>query len=390
MKDKRPASPPAIANKRKLPPSAGHAADPSAPPPPPPPPPPSIPENRTASSADAAAVVNADSMVINSDSCPPGSRSPSRLLFYEAGEWKDFTPDASSQLIRAFQAGNWISDVSIHGRKYLVNFGRMLRLDLAAAYAHSIAWIDVDGKSFYPTKPFEGYVCDDLLRRIVTSPVFAARDKVVHATTASASHLYLRQIADGSLQERMNSGKAQASHIGALGIRRTTQSTEESSSSDSFASSVTIDSVEQSDVCSYGHQDSTQESSGISHHSQDFASLHDKIARLDESDSGFDNVRSRFVAGLGRLAPYATVTGISRNCHGSMSGCMRYQVFKQQEGITQKIRGDANIRWGWYATSKQGVSSVIDYGFGQSKMTTYASMYGTGVYLAPENYSHLR
>ena len=89
------------------------------------------------------------------------------------------------------------------------------------------------------------------------------------------------------------------------------------------------------------------------------------------------------------MAAYTTVTGISKNCHRSTSGHLRYHVFRQQEEITKRMRGDANIRHGWYGTSKQGVSSIILHGFGQPKATCDA-MYGVGIYLAPEKYSHVR
>mgnify|MGYP000706967319 FL=1 len=169
----------------------------------------------------------------------------------------------------------------------------------------------------------------------------------------------------------------------------TTQSSEDdTSSSDSFNSSVTDASLEDSDVCSRIQHDATQQSSGHQH-SQDFTLLHNKITRLDELNPSFNDVRCLFLAGLGTMAAYTTVTGISKNYHRSTSGHVRYHVFRQQEEITKRMRGDANIRHGWYGTSKQGVSSIILHGFGQPKATCDA-MYGVGIYLAPEKYSHVR
>ncbi|MCO5605247.1 hypothetical protein L7F22_059427 [Adiantum nelumboides] len=81
-------------------------------------------------------------------------------------------------------------------------------------------------------------------------------------------------------------------------------------------------------------------------------------------------------------------TGISKNCHRTTSEHVRYQGFRQQEALTTGLRGDANIMYAWYGTSKQGVSSVVLHGFGQPKTPKDGAMYGIGIYLYPEKYSN--
>ena len=123
----------------------------------------------------------------------------------------------------------------------------------------------------------------------------------------------------------------------------------------------------------------------------DFSLLGDKLIKLNEADNEFSSVRNMFYTGLGMLATYTTISGIYKDCHKSMSGQARLQAFKRQEEITSMARqGNANIKYAWHGTSKQGVSGIILHGFGQPRVPKNGAMYGVGVYLAPEDYSHVR
>lgn len=120
----------------------------------------------------------------------------------------------------------------------------------------------------------------------------------------------------------------------------------------------------------------------------DFARLSDKLIKLAEDDQDFMFVKDKFLSGFSLFAKDATITNIHRNSHTSISGQARLQAFRIQEGITAEIRGDANVRYAWHGTSKEGVSSVILHGFGQPSVPKNGGAYGVGVYLAPEDSSH--
>ncbi|XP_058074139.1 probable inactive poly [ADP-ribose] polymerase SRO1 [Magnolia sinica] len=78
------------------------------------------------------------------------SAIPARIMFFCNDSWTDFPSDAVETLKQAFASGIRTSVVKIDGSSYVVDFLRMLQIDLTAGIGRSIAWIDVDGKCFFP------------------------------------------------------------------------------------------------------------------------------------------------------------------------------------------------------------------------------------------------
>jgi hypothetical protein len=75
---------------------------------------------------------------------------PERLMYYWNGGWNDFSVEASDSLTKAFSAGMPTAEVVIDGSPYLVDFLRMLQIDLRVGCQRSIAWIDKNGSCFFP------------------------------------------------------------------------------------------------------------------------------------------------------------------------------------------------------------------------------------------------
>lgn len=157
----------------------------------------------------------------------------------------------------------------------------------------------------------------------------------------------------------------------------------------SLANEPDLSSIEATSVLTVGGEAFTHTACLANHVSLDFPLLGDKIVKLDQADHDFTTVQNRFFTGLGMLASYTTIKGIYKNCYRSTSGLSRLQAFKKQEEITKIARGDANIKYAWHSTSKQGVSVIVLHGFGQPRTPKNGAMYGVGVYLAPEDYSHV-
>lgn len=158
----------------------------------------------------------------------------------------------------------------------------------------------------------------------------------------------------------------------------------------SVAYEAETSSIESTSILAVGGEAFTRTECLANPVSHNFTLLGDKIIKLDEADREFTSVQNRFFTGLGMLASYTTIKGIYKDCHRSTSGLSRLQAFKRQEEITRTARGDANVKYAWYGTSKQGVSVIVLHGFGQPRIPKNGAMYGVGVYLAPEDYSHVR
>ncbi|MCO5614460.1 hypothetical protein L7F22_068742 [Adiantum nelumboides] len=150
-----------------------------------------------------------------------------------------------------------------------------------------------------------------------------------------------------------------------------------------------ISSVESTSGLTAGGETFTHTGSSVDTTSQDFALLGDKITKLDKVDHEFRMVQEKFLTGLGMLASFATIKGIYKDRHRSTSGQARLQAFGRQVEITKTARGDSNVRYAWHGTSKPGISVIVLHGFGQPRIPKNGAMYGVGVYLAPEDYSHV-
>ncbi|KAI5083296.1 hypothetical protein GOP47_0003039 [Adiantum capillus-veneris] len=324
------------------------------------------------------------------------SELPTCFMFYERGEWKDFLQKTSSALATAFQARHSSVKFTNLGNRYLLSFIRMLQLNLDTGFCRSIAWVDATGKRFTPQRCIEGYGVrqpDGNAGPYSRGPCMPERDVVVN----SCRH-------EPSSNSRGTASRATTHPLGSLDIDMSEHSTtntitqrsslpnaedipnDDASSDSSSASSTIFSSDTTPDVTS-----SLQNSAVCdgAQRLQDFPLLHDKLIDLKPADLEFEEVKRRFLSGLSVLANHTTVTGISKNCHRTTSGHARYQAFKQQEALTKRLRGDANVRYAWYGTSKHGVSSIVLHGFGQPKTLRDGAMYGVGIYLAPEKHSNL-
>ncbi|CAN6456799.1 unnamed protein product [Victoria cruziana] len=85
---------------------------------------------------------------------------PSRIMFFDHGSWTDFPAEAASALVNGFVDGRPTVEIRIDGSMYLVDFLRMLQIDLGSGCERSIAWIDVNKKCFFP-KYFLGEHADE-------------------------------------------------------------------------------------------------------------------------------------------------------------------------------------------------------------------------------------
>ncbi|XP_020523292.1 probable inactive poly [ADP-ribose] polymerase SRO2 isoform X2 [Amborella trichopoda] len=85
---------------------------------------------------------------------------------------------------------------------------------------------------------------------------------------------------------------------------------------------------------------------------------------------------------------YTGVVSIHKISHSSFSGQARLQAFSlYSDAIAKKCGGDANIRYAWHGSGKDGVSQVILHGFGLCNRPEGKGANGVGIYLSPEGSS---
>eukprot|EP00252_Welwitschia_mirabilis_P003594 TRINITY_DN13651_c0_g1_i10.p1 TRINITY_DN13651_c0_g1~~TRINITY_DN13651_c0_g1_i10.p1 ORF type:complete len:683 (+),score=89.98 TRINITY_DN13651_c0_g1_i10:218-2266(+) len=78
------------------------------------------------------------------------SALPRRLMYFSNGAWKDYPLEVAEVMKRAFARGMSTTEIKLNGMVHLIDFLRMLQIDLRFGIQRSIAWIDVNGKCFFP------------------------------------------------------------------------------------------------------------------------------------------------------------------------------------------------------------------------------------------------
>ncbi|KAF6157389.1 hypothetical protein GIB67_004327 [Kingdonia uniflora] len=113
------------------------------------------------------------------------------------------------------------------------------------------------------------------------------------------------------------------------------------------------------------------------------------LVRLEEDvDGEYGIVKNGFVSSLGLLGEQVSVVVVHKNVFSSLSGRARLLSFRVFSQATARRHGNnANIKFGWYGASRDGVNRVLVHGFGQGRRPENNGVYGSGIYLSPKESS---
>ncbi|XP_058775539.1 inactive poly [ADP-ribose] polymerase RCD1 [Vicia villosa] len=94
-----------------------------------------------------------------------------------------------------------------------------------------------------------------------------------------------------------------------------------------------------------------------------------------------DSVRKLFLTGMDTFGiSEGDIVDVYRSSGISMQA--RLELFQKQADITKGIHGDANVRYGWLACSKEELTTMMEYGLGHNALSSCKCIYGFGVHLA--------
>ncbi|KAK2663765.1 hypothetical protein Ddye_002339 [Dipteronia dyeriana] len=113
-------------------------------------------------------------------------------------------------------------------------------------------------------------------------------------------------------------------------------------------------------------------------------SFHDGLIRLQEGDRVFNLISRRLVSGLGAVGrSQAEIVAIHRNPFSGVMGQARTQSFQIfEKAVANKCGGNSNLKFAWYAGSKQELCKIVEQGFGKPDDN---GLYGRGVYFYPDD-----
>lgn len=323
---------------------------------------------------------------------PPVVRSgvkPWRFMYFERGDWVEYPEGANSVAWERFRAGEMTAEVVVESRVYMLSFAEMTQVNLATGYVRSIAWIGDGWEVSLPANPIAGpggkglVGVKDVGGRVNRHRTTSWRD----GATDSISSFMLGsggvQGAQACELERNYAG-GEADHesvciaFDGSGDYELTKLT---------LGNNAIWKSEQADAkpAVFG---SEEKSTNLGNSSGFSSTLGQRFVKLDEGNKEFDDVKSKFLSGFGKLADGTMITGIHRDF--SPVAMVRQEAFERQKVLTEQARGNANVLYGWHGTNKKGVAGIFLHGFGQPKTPKNGSAYGVGVYLALENQAFVR
>lgn len=88
---------------------------------------------------------------------------PKRLMFYQNGEWTDFSQDLLALIRNDLRVKKAVVEVEFGGHCYVLDFLHMFLLDMKTGMRQPIAWIDEGGGCFFPEVYSDdgSYECSD-------------------------------------------------------------------------------------------------------------------------------------------------------------------------------------------------------------------------------------
>lgn len=115
---------------------------------------------------------------------------------------------------------------------------------------------------------------------------------------------------------------------------------------------------------------------------RDFGCSGGDVLRLCDDDRENVLVKHRLYSMLGCAAKIYHVVSVYKLTKSSLTAKARLRDFEMNSvAVRNKRSGNANVRFAWYGTTKEGVDEIIDRGFDLSRTSENTGVYGSGVYL---------
>ncbi|TVU44235.1 hypothetical protein EJB05_03671 [Eragrostis curvula] len=269
---------------------------------------------------------------------------PVRVLLYQHGDWSDFPEDIVNLAQRDFPLKRSITTAVFQNKHILLDFVRMVCLDYEMTINNPIAWVDDNGKSFFP----------DL-----------------------SSGLYTSQHDKGEADE----------------LAEMSTSVAESSSSASVDEVVSHDKTinHTAEEKSKAHNNPDEAIGENKSHPSMFLSSSGIIqGNTDKQNSGprvDSTVHKLLLKGLGKPFSGKDIIGIYRTPLRDQQEQVRSMLFQKEAEAIKSRRGNANVRYAWLPCSRHAMEEMMMRGALQIVKPQCGAMYGVGTHLAPANCS---
>ncbi|KAL7164808.1 hypothetical protein ACSBR2_040666 [Camellia fascicularis] len=283
---------------------------------------------------------------------------PQRLLFYQNGEWNDFPQEILDLVREDFRMKNAAIEVQFNECHLMLDILYMLQVDLKTGLQKPIAWIDEAGSCFFPqlhSTDSGRHECNQ--SELQKDEEFASLEPNGAREINLHLQIEINGVSSCNLEECVEESNASAKRI-KIGQKLVECHNE----------------LGVNDGCNKNSDAKIEEV--IEQVQQIGGHLSPKFEGVCEIVNS-EIVRNMFVEGL-NPSLNANILEINQCTSNFMQ--TRWEIFQKQVEITQKCRGDPNVRYAWLASSKDALSSLMIYGLAHcgSKMKT---TFGIGIHL---------
>ncbi|XP_076956433.1 inactive poly [ADP-ribose] polymerase RCD1-like isoform X2 [Bidens hawaiensis] len=252
---------------------------------------------------------------------------PQRLLFSQDGQWVDFSQEVVDLVKEDFRSKKAAIDVRCNGSHFMLDILYMIHVDLKTGAQKPIAWIDDAGNCTFPESYSACHVNHEDL-------------DFCESSVTPEINLHL-EIELNGLANNIDEECIGESNVKRVKVDQKDQVVEKQKS-DEYVSPISGANCGTVDV---------------------------------------DTAKHMFILGLGQDLKVDFLE--IKKCSSSFMEA-RLELFQKQVEITQKLRGRANVQYGWFAAADCAPSGVLFYGHNGLKL----GKYGYGVHLSALQSAH--
>lgn len=307
-----------------------------------------VPPNPSNRCKDCVRTCCSNDLAVQNEANFQRSGVPSRFMFYRYGSWVDFPGQVLENVGPGFLDRRATMDVSIHGSEYRFDFLRMLQIDLLTGKKRSIAWIDVNGKCFFPK-------------------LFVNEEAVDHVSE--------NQKTGSKMISGDESGKRK---------REISESQEGNSSTNRAAVSKRLNLNDQEALSKRQCVQATSDSETC---------RWPNVKLMKKGGRPYAVAEKYFMSRLKRIDPddpSVRVTAIHQCTWNGPLEKARWDVFHTQLERTKATRGTCNTTFAWHGTSAKVVANILTYGFGMRCQIDGSVSPGFGICLYSVRSPHIR
>lgn len=281
---------------------------------------------------------------------------PQRLLFSQDGQWNDFSQDILDLVKEDFLAKKASIEVKFNGRHLMLDILHMIEVDLKTGVQKPIAWIDDTGNCIFPESytSYESHQCNK--SEAVKDLELVELESSMTPEINLHVEIELNGLNTNNFEECMDESNVHESNV-----KKVKVGLDEGNKNIRYHN--LNDNCNQLDAKADQHVENMQQSDEDA--SPTFCKTMDS-----------EIVKNMFMKGLNSASKVDIID--VKKCSGSIMET-KLELFQKQVEITQKLRGNANVQYAWFASPKDALCSTVIFGLGHDG--PQLGRYGYGVHL---------